>query len=58
VLHNGVLVQHHVSLQGETVYIGTPSYRQHGAAPIKLQDHGNPVSFRNIWVRPLDQPVR
>jgi hypothetical protein len=57
-LHNGVLVQHHVSLQGETVYIGTPAYRQHGAAPIKLQDHGNPVSFRNVWVRPLEQPVR
>ncbi|WBS05133.1 DUF1080 domain-containing protein [Pseudoduganella sp. SL102] len=52
-LHNGVLVQHHVALQGETVYAGKPSYRQHGAAPIKLQDHGDPVSFRNIWVRPL-----
>ncbi|RZA35685.1 MAG: DUF1080 domain-containing protein [Lysobacteraceae bacterium] len=52
-LHNGVLVQHHVALQGETVYVGKPSYRKHGAAPIKLQDHGDPVSFRNIWVRPL-----
>jgi len=53
-LHNGVLVQNHVALQGETVYAGTPSYRPHGAAPIKLQDHGAPVSFRNIWVRPID----
>lgn len=52
-LHNGVLVQNHVTLQGETVYAGKPAYRQHGAAPIKLQDHGDAVSFRNIWVRPL-----
>lgn len=52
-LHNGVLVQNHVALQGETVYVGMPSYRQHGPAPIKLQDHGDAVSFRNIWVRPL-----
>ena len=52
-LHNGVLVQNHVALQGETVYAGKPSYRRHGPAPIKLQDHGDAVSFRNIWVRPL-----
>ena len=52
-LHNGVLVQHHVALQGETVYAGKPAYRMHGPAPIKLQDHGDAVSFRNIWVRPL-----
>lgn len=52
-LHNGVLVQNHAALAGETVYIGKPFYRSHGAAPIKLQDHGNPVSFRRIWVRPL-----
>lgn len=53
-LHNGVLVQNHVALQGETVYIGKPFYRSHGPAPIKLQDHHNRVSFRHIWVRPLD----
>lgn len=53
-LHNGVLVQNHVALQGETVYIGKPAYRKHGAAPIKLQDHGDAVSFRNVWVRPLE----
>lgn len=52
-LHNGVLVQNHVALQGETVYAGKPSYRKHGPAPIKLQDHGDAVGFRNIWVRPL-----
>jgi hypothetical protein len=55
--HNGVLVQNHVILKGETVYIGAPSYKKHGPAPIKLQAHGDPsapISFRNIWVRELD----
>ena len=54
--HNGVLIQHDVELKGETVYIGAPSYRAHGRAPIKLQSHGDPsrpISFRNIWVREL-----
>lgn len=53
---NGVLVQNNVELQGTTVYIGKPSYKKHGPAPIKLQDHGDPsepISFRNIWVREL-----
>jgi len=53
---NGVLVQNDFALTGETVYIGTPRYRAHGDAPIKLQAHGDPsppISFRNIWVRPL-----
>lgn len=56
VLFNGVLVQHDVALDGETVYIGTPSYTPHGAAPIKLQAHNDPsapIAFRNIWVREL-----
>lgn len=53
---NGVLVQNHAALRGETVYIGQPRYRRHGPAPIKLQDHHDPsapISFRNIWVREL-----
>jgi len=56
--HNGVLVQNHVVLKGETLYIGAPSYKKHGPAPIKLQAHGDPsapISFRNIWVRDLAQ---
>ncbi|WP_237742284.1 3-keto-disaccharide hydrolase [Gayadomonas joobiniege] len=53
VLHNGVLVQNHVQLQGPTSYIGLPQYKAHGCDSIKLQDHGNFVSYRNIWVRPL-----
>jgi hypothetical protein len=51
-----VLVQNNTVLKGPTLYIGTPSYKKHGAAPIKLQAHGDksePLSFRNIWVRPL-----
>lgn len=54
VLHNGVLVQNNVILSGPTEYIGIPHYEAHAEAlPFKLQDHGNPVRFRNIWVRPL-----
>jgi len=56
VLHNGVLVQNHFRLTGETRYIGEPSYRPYQRAPIKLQAHGDPsapISFRNIWVREL-----
>ena len=58
-LHNGVLVQNHYALKGPTQYIGQPKYAAaHGATPIKLQSHGDPsppISFRNIWIRPLTQ---
>lgn len=54
VFHNGVLIQNNVEVKGETVYIGQPAYTAHAdKAPFILQDHGNPVSFRNIWVREL-----
>lgn len=54
VLHNGVLVQNNVELKGGTVYIGQPSYKAHSdKEPLVLQDHGNPTSFRNIWVREI-----
>jgi Domain of Unknown Function (DUF1080) len=56
VFHNGVLVQNNTVLLGDTPYIGQPSYRKHGAAPVKLQMHGDksePISYRNIWVREL-----
>ncbi|HSK13525.1 MAG TPA: DUF1080 domain-containing protein [Phnomibacter sp.] len=54
VLHNGVLVQNNVALLGATANIGLPKYEKHAAKlPIALQDHGDLVSFRNIWVREL-----
>jgi hypothetical protein len=57
VLFNGVLVENHYELKGETLYIGKPFYKAYDRAPIKLQAHGDaskPVSFRNIWIRELD----
>lgn len=55
VLHNGVLVQNNAKMRGPTEYIGIPEYtvKPHEEGPIVLQDHGNPVSFRNIWIREL-----
>jgi len=53
-LHNGVLVLDDFTIQGATEYIGLPSYKAHGKASIKLQDHESAVGFRNIWVRELD----
>lgn len=55
VLHNGVLVQNNAKLRGPTEYIGVPEYaiKKHGADVIQLQDHGNPVSYRNMWIREL-----
>jgi len=54
VMHNGVLVQNHVQIKGPTVFTGIPQYEAHAdKLPIHLQDHGNPISFRNIWVREL-----
>lgn len=54
VFHNGVLVQNNVALIGTTVDVGSPKITPHGdREPIVLQDHNNPVSFRNIWVRQL-----
>ncbi|MGH8298341.1 MAG: 3-keto-disaccharide hydrolase [Steroidobacteraceae bacterium] len=56
VFWNGVLVDDHFALQGQTLYIGKPFYKAYDEAPIKLQAHGDPsqpISFRNIWVREL-----
>lgn len=55
VLQNGVLIQNNVSLRGPTEYIGIPEYfiKKHGPGSIELQDHGNPVAYRNIWIREL-----
>ena len=54
VLHNGVLVQNHAELLGGTFWERPPSYTAHPPKlPLALQYHGNPVRFRNIWIREL-----
>jgi hypothetical protein len=55
VLQNGVLIQNNASFRGPMEYIGIPEYfiKKHGPASLKLQDHSNPVAFRNIWIREL-----
>lgn len=54
VIHNGVVVQNHTALLGRAGHRTLAAYSPHGPkGPLKLQDHGDPVRFRNIWVRPL-----
>ena len=54
VLQNGVLIQNNVELKGSTVYRGEPKYEPHDQKErLMLQDHDNPVSYRNIWIREL-----
>ena len=57
ILHNGVIVQDHTVLSGGTGWMGphaASEYKAHpDKLPISLQDHGNPVRFRNIWIREL-----
>jgi hypothetical protein len=58
VFHNGVLVHNAVRLWGRTAHKRIDAYQPaDGQGPIALQDHGNPVRFRNIWIRPLEPGV-
>ena len=56
-IFNGVLVQDDVELLGATAHGARATYSSHpDTGPIMLQDHGDPLKFRNIWIRPLGNP--
>jgi Domain of Unknown Function (DUF1080) len=53
VLHNGVLVQNHTEIKGTSENVGLPKNMAHGKGPLQLQDHGDLVRYRNVWIREL-----
>jgi hypothetical protein len=54
VFHNGVLAQNHTEIEGTTAWDRAPAYEPHAEKlPLLLQNHGNPVRYRNIWIREL-----
>jgi len=58
VFHNGVCVHNHFPLTGNTNYDRPAAYARHAdKMPIRLQNHGNPVKYRNIWIREIKQLV-
>ncbi len=57
VVHNGILVQNNVEPWGPTTWLQALPYASHpDRLPLQLQDHGNPVRYRNIWIRELHEP--
>ncbi|MBA7692045.1 hypothetical protein ES703_100603 [subsurface metagenome] len=55
VFHNGILVQDNVELMGPTAWKKRVLYKPHAdKLPLSLQNHGNPVRYRNIWIRELE----
>jgi hypothetical protein len=57
VIVNGVVVQNNAAFTGRTAHMRLPRYEAHEARrPLALQDHGDPVRFRNIWIRELPPP--
>ena len=56
VLHNGVIVHNRREIMGSTNHRAMPAYgKPQEKGPIELYEHGNPVRFRNIWIRPLGE---
>jgi len=56
VFHNGILVHENAELTGPTEHKARPPYKTHqDKLPLSLQDHGNPVRYRNIWIRELEK---
>ncbi len=54
VLHNGVVVQHATEYTGPSTWKARPPYKAHpDRLPLGLQDHGNAVRYRNVWLREL-----
>lgn len=54
VIFNGVVVQNNTEFWGSTAHMRKATYgNPHGPGPIRIQDHGDPLQFKNIWVRPL-----
>lgn len=57
VIHNGILVQDNVELFGPTTWLQHLPYQRHpDKLSLSLQDHGDPVRYRNIWLRELPEP--
>ncbi len=58
VFHNGILIHNHFELAGGTYWERPPGYSAHeDRLPLSIQDHGNPMQFRNIWIRENVQPL-
>lgn len=56
-LHNGVVVHNNLEIEGTTSHKKKAAYTPHESGYIHLQDHNNPIRFRNIWIRELpEQP--
>ena len=54
VIHNGILIQDNSEIWGPTAWLQRMPYTPKGEKlPLSLQDHGNPVRYRNIWLREL-----